>query len=191
MTLLLARGSPGSSSTMIWRARGAIRSGANVIYVFGDHELDEGLFQLRSAGRAVVIQPKVLSLLLYLVRNRERVVSKDEILDDVWRDAVVTDNSLARAVSLARRVIGDRDRKSPVIVTVPRQGYRFQGSVVERAASSAPAEDVPTGYVGRASLLERLSIHLDAALAGRGGVLLLVGEAGIGKTRTGARNGIA
>jgi DNA-binding winged helix-turn-helix (wHTH) protein len=155
-----------------------------VVYVFGDHELDEGLFRLRRAGRTIVIQPKVLSLLLYLVRNRDRVVSKDEILAAVWPDVVVTHNSLMRAVSLARSVIGDRDRKPPAIATVPRRGYRFQGTVVERAASSAPVEDVPADYVGRASLVERLGVRLDAALGGHGGLILLVGEEGIGKTRT-------
>jgi DNA-binding winged helix-turn-helix (wHTH) protein len=60
-----------------------------VVYVFGDQELDEGLFQLRRAGRAIVIQPKVLSLLLYLVRNRDRMVSKEEILAAVWPDVSV------------------------------------------------------------------------------------------------------
>ena len=79
-----------------------------MIFCFGEHELDEERFELRQSGTAVLLQPKVLELLLHLVRHRDRVVSKREILECVWPDSVVTDGSIARAVSLARRAVGDR-----------------------------------------------------------------------------------
>ncbi len=154
-----------------------------MVYAFGEHELDEERFELRRGRQRVELQPKALQLLFYLVRNRERAVSKREILDAVWPDAVVTDGSLARAVSLARVAIGDRGREPAKIVTVPRRGYRFEAAV--RAGPAAVLEDDSGArYVGRAQLLGRLREALDAALAGRGRIVLLAGEAGIGKTRT-------
>jgi DNA-binding winged helix-turn-helix (wHTH) protein len=161
-----------------------------VIFAFGEHALDEGSLELRRDGRAVSLQPKALALLFYLVRHRDRVVPKQEILDAVWPDAIVTDGSLARAVSLVRLALGDRGSEPSVIVTVPRRGYRFHADVREVEEPQAPIEPTPsdgdarTGYVGRAELLVRLASIVDGALRGRGRILLLAGEAGIGKTRT-------
>jgi DNA-binding winged helix-turn-helix (wHTH) protein len=97
-----------------------------MLFAFGDHELDEDRFELRCAGEAVRVQPKVLELLLHLVRHAERVVAKDELLEAVWPGVIVTDSSLARAVSLARRAIGDPGDGLGSIATVARRGYRFQ-----------------------------------------------------------------
>ena len=154
-----------------------------MIFCFGELELDEELFELRQGGTAVLLQPKVLELLFHLVRHRDRVVSKREILESVWPDSVVTDGSIARAVSLARRAVGDHGGRSAVIATVARRGYRFAQPV--RVRDAAVAGDPSTErYVGRADLLARVSETLAAALSGRGRILFLAGEAGIGKTRT-------
>jgi DNA-binding winged helix-turn-helix (wHTH) protein len=162
-----------------------------VIFAFGDYELDEERFELRRGGSAVELQPKALELLLHLVRKRDQVVSKRELLETVWADSVVTDGSLARAVSLARRAIGDRGTEPASIATVARRGYRFQAAVRESARRSpavppieASHDDPASRYIGRAELLARLEVLLDAALRGRGRILFLAGEAGIGKTRT-------
>ena len=83
---------------------------------FGDFELDQGAAQLRLRGRELPLQPRIFDLLVYLVRNRERVVDKDELLAAVWPGMVVTDASLQRAVSLACRPRGIRalsDRHEP------------------------------------------------------------------------------
>jgi DNA-binding winged helix-turn-helix (wHTH) protein/tetratricopeptide (TPR) repeat protein len=159
-----------------------------MIFVFGDFELDEEQWELRRAGKAVVLQPKTLALLFYLVRERDRVVSKDELLERVWADSVVTESSLTRTVSLARLAVDDRGAEPAVIRTVARRGYRF-GAPVRVASAGAPAEDAAAPdrgprYVGREDLRARLEASLDAALAGRGRILFLAGEAGIGKTRT-------
>jgi DNA-binding winged helix-turn-helix (wHTH) protein/tetratricopeptide (TPR) repeat protein len=152
-----------------------------VIYAFGEHELDAEGLALRRAGRQVDLQPKALELLFFLVGNRERAVSKREILDALWPGTAVTDNSVARAVRLARVAIDDRCARS--IVTVPRRGYRFAAPV--RTLEAASADDAAAQrYVGRVGLLERLGETVDRALRGSGRVVLLVGEAGIGKTRT-------
>ena len=68
-------------------------------YGFGDHVLDEERFELRRCELAVEVQPKALSLLLYLVRHRDRVVGKQELFEAIWPGQHVTDGSLARAVS--------------------------------------------------------------------------------------------
>jgi DNA-binding winged helix-turn-helix (wHTH) protein len=154
-----------------------------VIYAFSDCEVDIERQELRRRGSAVELQPKVLELLLYLIRNGERVVPKEELLAAVWPEAVVTDNSLARAVSLARRAIGDRGAEPSVIVNVPRRGYRFQAPIRTIAGEAGAASTAPR-YVGRAGLLTRLEESLAAALSGHGRILLLAGEAGVGKTRT-------
>jgi DNA-binding winged helix-turn-helix (wHTH) protein len=155
-----------------------------VIYVVGEYELDEERFELRRAGARVELQPKALQLLLFLVRNHERAVAKREILDAVWPDATVTDNSLARAVRLARVAIGDRDGHPTRIVTLSRRGYRFAAGARAVAVGAARGLEDAGRYVGRDQLLDRLGASLDVALRGSGRIVLLVGEAGIGKTRT-------
>ncbi len=149
-----------------------------LIFSFGDYEVDEERFELRRTGRAVEVEPKALELLFHLVRQRPRVVSKQELLAAVWPNATVTEGSLVRAVSLARAAIGDRGRDPQAIVTVARRGYRFA------APSAAPAEDPASRYIGRTALLARLEARFHGALAGAGCILFLAGEAGIGKTRT-------
>lgn len=154
-----------------------------MLFAFGDHEVDDERFELRCLGRPVDVQPKVLELLVHLLRNRDRMVPKEELLSVVWPDSVVTDNSLARAVSLARHAIGDREAPSTTIVNVPRRGYRFQAPV--QVSTSDPAlSKSASRYAGREHLLARLGETLDSALSGSGTILMLVGEAGIGKTRT-------
>lgn len=152
-------------------------------FAFGHHELDAARFELRREGELVPIQPKVLELIVYLVLHRDRSVAQGELLAAVWPGTVVTTSSLARAVSLARRAIGDSPSSPQTIVTVPRRGYRFASPV--QVQSDSPVEDDPaTLYVGRSQILARARSVLDHALAGHGRILFLAGEAGIGKTRT-------
>ncbi len=94
---------------------------------FGSYELDVGRREFRAAGVIQPLQPQVFAVLAYLVRHRDHVVSKDELLREVWPDAVVTDGSLQRAVSLARRALRPADRG--LLRTHARHGYRFVGEV--------------------------------------------------------------
>lgn len=103
---------------------------------FGEFELDEAQFELRRAGKAVELQPKVLDLILYLAKHRERVVPKEELFDTVWRGVVVTDASLTQALSLARRALDDTPETQHTLRTVRGKGVRF---VAELSASGAPA----------------------------------------------------
>jgi pimeloyl-ACP methyl ester carboxylesterase len=104
-----------------------------VQFRFLDFELDPARRELRRRGEPVDLQPLVYELLLYLVTHRDRVVPKDELLDTLWADSAVTEGSLARAVSHARRGLGDIDRDAPMIRTHPRVGYRFMAEVEESA----------------------------------------------------------
>jgi DNA-binding winged helix-turn-helix (wHTH) protein len=158
-----------------------------VLFRFGAFELDEARGELRRDGRALAIQPKPLALLALLLRERERVVPADEILKALWPDAIVTPGSLTRAVSHARRAIGDAHR-GRLIRSVSRRGYRFAGEVVAiepgGATGAGPAPSDPRPFVGREAALAQLREVWAGALTRReGGLVLISGPPGIGKTR--------
>ena len=94
---------------------------APAVYLFGAFELDVPRLELRRSGKRVALQPKALDLLIYLVRHRDRVVSKDELLDALWPDVVVTEASLSKAVYAARRAL-DVDDVEASIVTIRGRG---------------------------------------------------------------------
>ncbi len=151
---------------------------------FGDCELDLARSELRRAGQLVPVQPKPLALLAFLVANRHRVVSKEELLEALWPDVVVTDGSLMKAVSLLRTALGERGREG-WIRSLARRGYRFVGEVIELpdAAPSAAATAEAENLVGRAGALAALRAAWSDAASGQGRVALVCGEPGIGKSR--------
>jgi DNA-binding winged helix-turn-helix (wHTH) protein/class 3 adenylate cyclase len=110
-----------------------------MIFEFQDCRLDDETCELARQGEVVPLQPKVLDLLLYLLRHRDRVVSKDELLDQVWPGVAVGDAVLTRAINLARNALGDAGRDRAVIRTLPRKGYRFCAEVRCRAGEKGPA----------------------------------------------------
>jgi pimeloyl-ACP methyl ester carboxylesterase/DNA-binding winged helix-turn-helix (wHTH) protein len=108
------------------------RGGPGVRYRFDAFELDPGQCELRRAGRVCQLQPRVFAILEYLVRHRDRVVPKAELLAELWPGVLVTDGSVQRAISLARTALKDDGSR---IRTIPKQGYRFVGRVkVDRTA---------------------------------------------------------
>jgi DNA-binding winged helix-turn-helix (wHTH) protein len=158
-----------------------------VLFRFGTFELDEERGELRREGRPIAIQPKPLALLALLLRERDRVVSADELLKTLWPDTVVTPGSLNRAVSHARRAIGDTHR-GRLIRSLSRRGYRFSGEVTalapdaQRPTAVSRAPDRP--FVGRADALAKLAETFARAVArGSGELALISGPPGIGKTR--------
>jgi len=93
-------------------------------FQFGPCELDEARRSLSAHGQEIRVQPRVFDLLCYLVRHRERVVSKEELLDALWPGTVVVDNALQRVVSLARSALAEAGF-ADAVRTYPRHGYRF------------------------------------------------------------------
>lgn len=124
------------------------------VFRFNEFELDRARFQLRRAGRPVPLEPKAFEVLSFLVTHRDRLVTRDEILDAVWRDTFVTPNALTRVVAQLRKALGDEAQEARYIETVPRRGYRFiaQG---EEAVPTGSMPDSATGPVAEAAAPER------------------------------------
>jgi TolB-like protein/DNA-binding winged helix-turn-helix (wHTH) protein/Flp pilus assembly protein TadD len=100
-----------------------------VIYRFDRFQVDDEDFRLSADGIAILLEPKALRVLLHLVRNRNRLVRKQEILDGVWREANVTEAALTRSIGLLRKALEDDSREPRFIQTVPTAGYRFIAEV--------------------------------------------------------------
>jgi TolB-like protein len=110
-----------------------------VQYVFGDYALDPDRRELTRHTDAVAIGPKVFDLLLFLVKNRDHVVSKDALLDAVWAGRIVSESTLTSHINAVRKAIGDNGEEQRLVRTFARKGFRFVGDVREapdhRAAS--------------------------------------------------------
>ncbi|MDX1480257.1 MAG: winged helix-turn-helix domain-containing protein [Woeseiaceae bacterium] len=120
-------------------ARGAAAEDPAVEAVFriGHAEVDTARRQIRFAGEPVDVQPKVFDLIEYLIRARDRVVSKDELFDRIWPDVVVSDASLTQSIKRARDLFRQHGIDAEVIRTVSRKGYRFDAEV-ETFATASP-----------------------------------------------------
>ena len=101
-------------------------------FVFDNHVLDADRRELHCGSAAVAVEPQVFDLLLHLVQNRDRVVSKDDLIASVWRGRIVSDSTLASRINAARRAVGDNGEQQRLIRTVARRGVRFVGSVDAR-----------------------------------------------------------
>ena len=114
-----------------------------MIFVFGDCELDLDRFELRRAGQRRPVEPQVFDLLAVLIRERRRVVPKEELLDTVWGSRFVGESALTSRIKAARRAIGDDGRSQHVIRTAHGRGYQFVAPVAEAVPSDPVAEAVP------------------------------------------------
>jgi TolB-like protein len=109
-------------------------------YHFEDYTLDTDRRELRRGADLVPLAPQVFDLLHYLIRNRERVVGKDDIISAVWNGRIVSDAALTTRLNAARTAVGDTGEKQHLIKTLPRKGFRFVGTVHEdqgRAVATA------------------------------------------------------
>src|SRR6516162_1642332 len=113
-----------------------------VVFRFGDHVLDIERRELRRGDEPVALEPQVFDLLVYLVRNRGRVVNKDDLIDSVWGGRIVSDSALTTRLNAARRAVNDSGATQRVIRTVARKGVRFvaevEGDAALEAAAAAP-----------------------------------------------------
>lgn len=159
--------------------------------VFGDYTLDVQTRELRRGLDTVAVQPQVLDLLLFLIANRDHVVSKDQLVDAIWQGRAISDSALTTRINAARTAVGDSGKDQRVIRTIARRGFRFVADVRETLvvaeAAVTAAEPLPsydreiavetaelapretTAAVRRASLavLPFLDLSLDASGSGR------------------------
>lgn len=115
-----------------------------MIYRFGDFELDARTMELRREGAAVPVEPQVFALLLLLVENRDRLVSKDELIEKIWEGRAVSDSALTSRIKSARQALGDDGKAQRYIRTLHGQGFRFVAEARPAGgayASTAPAPD--------------------------------------------------
>jgi predicted ATPase/DNA-binding winged helix-turn-helix (wHTH) protein len=163
--------------------------GERVTFIFDDCELDLERRELRRGGVLVHVEPQVFDVLVHLVRSRDRVVSKDELLQTVWHGRVVSEDTLTSRISAARRAIGESGARQGRLRTVARRGFRFCGEIEERApparSHAATLGNLPseTGrLIGRdRDLAEVVRLLASARL------VTLTGVGGVGKTRLALR----
>ncbi len=168
-----------------------------MIYGFGtSFELDTDAAEIRDGGSVIPVEPQVFDVLAYLIAHRDRVVSREELLDNIWGDRFVSESALTSRLKSARRAVGDDGRTQAVIRTVHGRGYRFVAPLTDndqppRSAqphgvevSAAPPSPGPVGdpwpLLGRDDELALLwSSFDDPRVAG----VLVTGSAGMGKSR--------
>jgi len=110
-----------------------------MIHRFGSYELSQKTRQLRDADGPIHVEPQVFDVLTYLVTHRDRVVSKEELLDAVWQSRFVSESALTSRIKAIRSAVGDSGRAQHTIQTIHGTGYRFVADVIE----IAPADDGP------------------------------------------------
>ena len=135
-------------------------------FVFSDHVLDTDRRELCRGLQSIAVEPQVLDLLIYLLQNRDRVVSKDDIIGAVWGGRIVSDASLTSRIYAARKAIGDSGQGQRLIRTVARKGLRFVGAVDARSngVASEPTVDPPASSFA-AQLRAPLSLPDQPAIA--------------------------
>jgi predicted ATPase/DNA-binding winged helix-turn-helix (wHTH) protein len=194
-------------------ARGPSPRGQRVAtYHFGDCELDTQRVELRRGGEPRHVEPQVYDVLCHLIERRERLVTKEELLDGIWGHRFVTPATLNSRIKAARQAIGDDGAAQRIIRTVRGRGFRFVADVriqedapasrlsgtdvVRVAAAGPPPPDAQPGVplagalppphtwelVGRDSEMQRLDALLRAASGGARRLACVAGESGIGKS---------
>ena len=125
-----------------------------LIYRFADCSLDADRRELRRGGEPVDVEPQVFDLLHHLIRHRERVVTRDDLIAGVWQGRIVSESTLTSRITAVRKAIGDSGQAQRLIRTMPRKGFRFVGDVREGHAPSPTAaeQEARVPSVGRRQL---------------------------------------
>ena len=128
-----------------------------MFYIFADYVLDPGRRELRRKARLVPVEPQVFDLLEYLIRNRERVVTRDDLIASVWGGRIVSESTLSTRINGVRSALGDSGAEQRFIKTLPRKGVRFVAEVREERPAASATEAAPAAKPALA-LPERPSI---------------------------------
>jgi TolB-like protein/Tfp pilus assembly protein PilF len=122
-----------------------------VRFHFSNHVLDVDLRELTRGGESIAVEPQVFDLLVHLIENRDRVVTKDDLIETIWDGRIVSESTLTSRINAARRAVGDSGKDQAVIRTIARKGFRFVGDVQPKAANGALSRaDAPSspGFAG-------------------------------------------
>src|SRR3954469_10931069 len=152
-------------------------------YVFDDCALDTDRRELRRGPDLVPTAPQVLDLLEYLIRSRDRVVSKDDLVNAIWGGRIVSDAALTTRLYAVRRAIGDSGEQQRLIKTFPRKGFRFVGTVDDDdqrplAAVVANAGMAAVSVPGQVKAAVGWLRHLGSRLKRVGGALASIAAIG-------------
>jgi len=128
---------------------GAPPGGIEVQFFFADHRLDSDRRELHCGSTQVSVQPQVFDLLLHLVQNCDRVVSKDDLIASVWGGRIVSDLTIASRLNAARKAIGDSGNEQRLIHTFPRRGVRFIGEVRTQPKGDQSSRAAAPSLAGR------------------------------------------
>lgn len=132
-------------------------------YFFEGYALDAERRELRRAGDLIPVEPQVFDLLLYLVRNRDRAVTKDDLLDAIWAGRVVSESTLTSRVNAARKAIGDSGQAQQLIRTLRGRGFRFIADVREHDERIAAAPEAVAGREDETQLATAAATSADRA----------------------------
>jgi TolB-like protein/Flp pilus assembly protein TadD len=114
-----------------------------MLFTFGECSIDCDRRELRRGAELIAVEPQVFDVLVYLIRHRDRVVSRDDLLEGVWDGRIVSESTLASRVNSARSAIGDSGDQQQWIRTIARKGFRFVGEVEERYGSTGASAASP------------------------------------------------
>src|ERR1700724_1376071 len=106
--------------------------------MFDNQRLDTDRRELRRGREPISLEPQVFDLLVYLVQNHNRVVSKDDLIASVWSGRIVSESTLASRINAARKAVGDSGKDQRLIRTIPRRGFRFVGAVHAQPDDNRP-----------------------------------------------------
>src|SRR5262245_25590111 len=123
-----------------------------VRYLFEGYALDTDRRELRLGADLVPLEPQVFDVLAYLIQNRERVVSKDDLLASIWEGRSVSESALTTRINAARSAIGDSGEEQRLIKTLQRKGIRFIGPVREEDRQTARGGLIPVALPDRPSI---------------------------------------
>lgn len=133
-----------------------------MIYLIGPISVDTDAYELRRNGTTISVEPQVFDLLVLLVENRDRIVTRDEIIDRVWKGRIVSDAAISSRIKAARRAIGDDGKAQGLIRTIHRRGLRFVGDVAVDTGHNDHATDRTTAGHAAQSLTLLLGIGENA-----------------------------
>ncbi len=142
-----------------------------MLYRFSNCVLDDHGFTLTRDGQVQPVEPQVFDLLLFLVRNPETLISKDQLIDAVWAGRLVSESAISARISAARNAVGDDGKSQAIIRTIPRRGFRF----VAKLQSQTPDEPRLKQKTGRQKIRYATAddgVKIAYALSGNGPPLI-------------------